>query len=216
MATLAVVHDADPAVRRPHVIIATPGGRTTRRAPRKGPMACAKWLTASVEHDADHIIAAAFDEAEARDPQHRRCWVVLVDGAEHQLELIHAKAARRGVTIHVVLDVVQVIEKQWLALRCFHTATDPDAETWVGTQAARILAGDAFGAVTGIRAQADRLDLSPDQRAAADRACRYLENNAAYLHYDQALAAGWPIASVVVEGAARHLVADRLDITGSR
>jgi hypothetical protein len=31
------------------------------------------------------MIAAAFDEAEARDPAHLRTWVVLVDGAEHQL-----------------------------------------------------------------------------------------------------------------------------------
>ncbi|MFJ3799985.1 hypothetical protein ACIPSJ_27350 [Streptomyces sp. NPDC090088] len=151
MATLAVVHDANPAVRRPHDIIASPGGRTTRRAPRKGPKARAKWLTASVEHDADQVIAGAFDEAQARDPQHRRCWVVLVDGAEHQLELIHAEAARRGVTVHVVLDIVHVIEKSWAASRCFHTATDPAAETWVGAQAARILAGDSPGAVTGIR-----------------------------------------------------------------
>ncbi|MCT9082119.1 hypothetical protein [Streptomyces fulvoviolaceus] len=30
------------------------------------------------------------------------------------------------------------------------------------------------------------------------------------------VAAGWPIVSGIVEGAARHLVADRLDITGSR
>ncbi|MGP3992044.1 hypothetical protein [Streptomyces sp. 3N207] len=36
MATLAVVHDAVPAVRRPHDIIAPSGGRTTRRTPRKG------------------------------------------------------------------------------------------------------------------------------------------------------------------------------------
>lgn len=62
-------------------------------------------------------------------------------------------------------------------------------------------AGDALGAVTGIRTQADRLGLSADQRAAVDRACRYLENNAACLHYDTALAAGWPIDSGIVERA---------------
>lgn len=73
MATLAVVHDADPAPRRPHDIIAPPAGRTTRRTPRKGPKARAKWLTAAVQHDADQVIAATFDEAQARDPQHRRC-----------------------------------------------------------------------------------------------------------------------------------------------
>lgn len=82
-------------------------------------------------------------------------------------------------------------------------------------RAARILASDAPGTARDIRTEADR-QLSHDQRAAADKACRYLENNAGFVHYDQALAAGWPIASGAVEGAARHLVADRLDITGSR
>jgi hypothetical protein len=34
--------------------------------------------------------------------------------------------------------------------------------------------------------------------------------------YDTALAAGWPIATGVIEGACRHLIGDRLDITGAR
>ena len=34
--------------------------------------------------------------------------------------------------------------------------------------------------------------------------------------YDQALNAGWPIATGVIEGACRHLVADRLSIGGAR
>jgi hypothetical protein len=35
--------------------------------------------------------------------------VVLVDGAEHQLDLIRAEAARRGVTIHIVIDLIHVL-----------------------------------------------------------------------------------------------------------
>ncbi|MEU3616369.1 hypothetical protein ABZ725_29215 [Streptomyces sp. NPDC006872] len=146
-------------------------------------------------NDTDQVIAAAFDQAEARDPQHHRCWVVLVDGAAHQLELIQAEAARRNITIHIVLDIVHVLEKSWAAARCFHTATDPAAEDQVGTKAARILAGDAPSAVAVIRTEADRTGLSPEQQAAADKACRYLENNAAFVHYDQALYSGWPIAA---------------------
>ncbi len=41
-------------------------------------------------------------------------------------------------------------------------------------------------------------------------------NKAAYLDYPEALAAGWPIATGVIEGACRHLVKDRMDITGAR
>ena len=45
---------------------------------------------------------------------------------------------------------------------------------------------------------------------------RYLENKREFLRYDQALDAGWPIATGVIEGACRHLIADRLDIGGAR
>ncbi len=38
----------------------------------------------------------------------------------------------------------------------------------------------------------------------------------AYLDYPAALANGWPIATGVIEGACRHIVKDRMDITGAR
>ncbi len=109
MATLACVYDAEPAPRRPHDVIAPPGGRPGCRKPRPGPKARAKWLAGSVEHDPAEVIAAAFDQAGARDPGHRRRWVVLVDGAGHQLDLIRAEAARRGVTISIVIDLIHVL-----------------------------------------------------------------------------------------------------------
>ncbi|HEX5494519.1 MAG TPA: hypothetical protein VFX70_08120, partial [Mycobacteriales bacterium] len=49
-----------------------------------------------------------------------------------------------------------------------------------------------------------------------DRAIAYLTAKQPYLHYRQALAMGWPIATGVIEGACRHLVKDRLAITGAR
>jgi hypothetical protein len=50
-----------------------------------------------------------------------------------------------------------------------------------------------------------------------DRPDRHLpDRQHNYLRYDTALASGWPIATGIVEGAARHLIADRLDITGAR
>jgi len=45
---------------------------------------------------------------------------------------------------------------------------------------------------------------------------RYLTSKHKFLRYDQALAAGWPIATGVIKGACRHQVGDRLDITGAR
>ena len=43
-----------------------------------------------------------------------------------------------------------------------------------------------------------------------------MQKYAPYLQYDRYLAAGYPIATGVVEGACRHLVRDRMELTGAR
>jgi hypothetical protein len=162
------------------------------------------------------MIAAAFDEAESRDPHHQRTWVVLVDGAGHQLGLVRAEAARRGVTIHVVIDVIHVLEYIWGAAWSFHAAGDPDAEDWVAVKALAVLAGGSDRAAAEITAEADAAGLEGSRRSGADACVRYLGNKREFLHYGQALDAGWPVATGVIEGACRHLIADRLGIGGAR
>ena len=49
-----------------------------------------------------------------------------------------------------------------------------------------------------------------------DTCARYLLNNAKYLKSNDYLKAGFPIARGVIEGACRHLIKDRMDITGAR
>jgi hypothetical protein len=216
MATLACVYDAEPAPRRPHDVIAPPGGRRGCRKPRPGPKARAKWLAGSVEHDPAEVIAAAFDQAEARDPGHRRRWVVLVDGAGHQLDLIRAEAARRGVTIHILIDLIHVLEYIWKAAWSLHAAGDPAAEDWVAVKALAVLTGNSAQAAAGITAEAGAAGLTASQRHGADTCVHYLTSKHEFLHYDQALAAGWPIATGVIEGACRHLIGDRLVFSSPR
>ena len=216
MACLVTVYNAGPAERRPHDVIAPPGGRHGSRKPRPGPKALDKWLAGSVRNDPAEVIAAAFDEAEARDPGHRRTWVVLVDGAEHQLDLIRAEAARRNADIHVVIDLIHVLEYIWKAAWSLHDAGDPAAEDWVAARALAVLAGDSARVAEEITAQASSADLPASRRTGADACVRYLSARHEHLRYDQALANGWPIATGVIEGACRHLIADRLDIGGAR
>src|SRR5262249_5183812 len=54
------------------------------------------------------------------------------------------------------------------------------------------------------------------RRATTAKTAAYLQAKAPYLDYPAALAAGWPVATGVIEGACRHLVKDRMDITGAR
>ena len=58
--------------------------------------------------------------------------------------------------------------------------------------------------------------LSRDTRKPVDTCADYLLKYAPYLHYDRYLAAGYPIATGVIEGACRHLVRDRMELTGAR
>ena len=216
MAALVTVYDAEPAKRRPHDVIAPPGGRHGDRALRPGPKALAKWLAGSVRKDPAEVIAAAFDEAEARDPGHLRTWVVLVDGAEHLLDLVRAEAARRGIEIHIVIDLIHVLEYIWKAAWSLHDAGDPAAEDWVAARALAVLAGDSDQAAAAITAEANAAGLTGSPRAGTDTCVHYLNAKRGYLRYDQALEAGWPIATGVIEGACRHLIADRLGIGGAR
>lgn len=216
MATLATVYDAVAAPRRPHDVIAVPGGRSGHRTTRPGPRAAGKWLTGSVDKPPAAVIAAAFDQAEARDPDHQRPWIVLVDGARHQIDLITAEAARRDVTVHIVLDLIHVLEHLWTAAWCLHAHDDPAAEDWVAARALQILAGHAADAADTIDTQASTAGLTDGQRTGADTTVGYLRDHDAYLRYDTALEHGWPIATGVIEGACRHLIGDRLAITGAR
>jgi hypothetical protein len=56
-----------------------------------------------------------------------------------------------------------------------------------------------------ITAEAGAAGLEGSRRTGADACVRYLGNKHDFLRYDQALAAGWPIATGVIEGACRHL-----------
>lgn len=136
------------------------------------------------------------------------------DGAQHQLDLIRAEAARREVTIHIVIDFIHIIEKIWAGAWDLHQPGDSAAEDWVATHVLALLAGHTDQVIPALAAQAAALPIRCHDRI--DAAIRYLTGHAAFLRYDQALKAGWPIATGVIEGAVRHIVADRLDIGGAR
>jgi len=93
---------------------------------------------------------------------------------------------------------------------------DPEARTWVKAQAAKILEGKAQDVRAGIRRRATRCGYSTKEREGADACASYLENKKDHLDYPAFLAAGWPVASGLIEGAARWLIKDRMQVTGAR
>lgn len=226
MCEVAGVYDAAPAPRTPEEVISTPAQKRRKKKAQAGqrgkkgkprePQARNKWLTASVTDDIPAVIAAAFDEAERRDPAHQREWVVLIDGNNTQIDAVTAEAGRRGATVTIVIDLIHVLEYLWKAAWSFFDKGEPAAEEWAAAQARKILHGKSAQVAAGIRRRATTYGYSSPERAGADECARYLDNKKDYLGYATALEKGWPIATGIIEGACRHIVKDRMDITGAR
>ncbi len=173
-----------------------------------------KRVWASIERDGEQVIEEAFDEALKRDPEQKREWVVVVDGHPHQRKMIESIAAKKQVKVTIVMDFIHVLEYLWKAAHCLYDKNDEKTEKWVEQQALRVLRGQSDRVARGIKQSATKKKLK--NREAIDKCAGYLQKNRSRLCYDKALAAGFPIASGVIEGACRHLINDRLDKTGAR
>ena len=213
MATVAAVYGIEPFVRQPQDIVAElrPGEQLAKR-----PRPENKRVWASVERSPLAVITEAFEEAVRRDPEHTKRWVALVDGNETQLRLLKECTVRFGVALTIVLDLIHVLGYLWKAAFVFNKEGSEEAEDWVSERLVRVLHGRSSHVAAGIRRSATLRKLSAEQRAPADKCANYLLKYAEFLRYDQYLLAGLPIATGVIEGACRHLIKDRMDLTGAR
>jgi len=214
MAEIVTVYELAPEPRTAAEILPDPD--TPPAAARTRPKAKNKWLQASVTDDTRAVIAEMFNEADRRDPERKLAWVALVDGNNHQIDRIKAEARKRKVKIPIVVDFIHVLEYLWSGCWCFFAEGDPAAERWVSDKARQVLDGRAGIVAAAIRRKATTLGLDANQRKNADRCADYLLAKRPYLDYPTALTTGSPIATGVIEGACRHLVKDRMDITGAR
>ena len=214
MAEIVTVYELTPEPRTAADVLPDPKDPPASASRR--PKAKNKWLEASVTDDARAVIADMFNEADRRDPEHKLTWVALVDGNNHQIDRIKREARKRNLKIPIVVDFVHVLEYLWSGCWCFFQEGDPAAEQWVHEKARAVLDGKAGIVAAAIRRKATTLGLDASQRTNADRCADYLLAKRPYLDYPTALTTGSPIATGVIEGACRHLVKDRMDITGAR
>jgi hypothetical protein len=187
-------------------------------AGKKAPRAQDRWYACDITAGRDVTIGKIFDEADRRDPGHRRTWIALVDGDVYQLGLIQAQAAARGITLIILVDFIHVLEYLWKTAWCFHAPRDPAMEDWVIAQGLDILHGRTGEVIARIARIAAEHPPKPGGEHAKiiRKTLHYLTAKQPWMDYPRALAEGWPIATGVIEGACRHLVQDRMGITGAR
>jgi hypothetical protein len=91
-----------------------------------------------------------------------------------------------------------------------------EAEQGLLEKAGAILGGRPGNVAAGIRIMAKSCVLSAKPRKTIGKVAKYLTNHTEMLRYDHYMQQGYPIATGIIEGACRHLIADRFEITGAR
>jgi hypothetical protein len=197
MAVVGAVYSIDPFVRTPEAVAASlfrDPEETVPDAARPEPQH--KRLWASLPQDQDGEIISATDETFARLAQ---------------------EVARRNPESHKPTVLLMDGQKSlWEAAGLFYDRDSDQAWEFVYDRVFRVLQGEVRSVIAGLRQMGTKRKLRGKKREKLAKLCGYLQNNAHRMRYDVHLAAGYPIASGVIERACRHVVKDRMERSGRR
>jgi hypothetical protein len=153
-------------------------------------------------------------QAEARNPLGEKVLIVLMDGERNQWK--NGAAAHLPSRRVEILDLIHSLGYLWEAAGRFFPPTRAKAQRFARERVLRLLQSEVGSVVQGVRSMATRHALGRKRRERLDKICAYFEHHPARMDYARYLAAGYPIASGVIEGACRHLVCDRMERSGMR
>jgi len=222
MATLGCVYTVDPKHRTPEdVVEALFRERPARPDETVEPVAQHKrvWSSLTYVEGDTHVDAetevftwmACEADARRREDQPMVC---LMDG-QRSLWTSCATHLRREDVVEV-LDFLHATSYLWDAAYLFHAEGSDEASVFVRDRTLRLLRGEVGYVIGGLRQMATKRGLSAAKQKKLTQICNYFHRNRGRMRYDEYLAAGFPIASGVIEGACRHLVKDRMERAGMR
>jgi hypothetical protein len=139
--------------------------------------------------------------------------VLLMD---RQLALWEAASVCLGVTVRIeILDIIHASAYVWKAAALL-TKTEAERLELTRERLLKILQGQVARVIRGLRRMGSTAKLRGEKQRDLHRICGYFERHQDRMKYDEYLAAGYPIASCVIEGACGHLVKDRTERNGMR
>jgi hypothetical protein len=226
MATLACVYSVDRFVRTADDVVAALFREERAKQPSR-PHPCHKRMVArfaeTYETEEEPIVVcgvyeawtwAGFEVRRRRQPG--QPLIRLCDGQESLWTAGETCLEPEDQDTIDILDIVHVAKYVWRAAKVFCGANWEQAEAFARDRLLRILQGEVHGVILGLRQMATRRRLRGKRLEEVTTVCNYLERNAERMRYDEYLAAGYPVASGVIEGACRHLVKDRMERSGMR
>jgi len=177
----------------------------------KRPAPCHKQVFASLDGK-DLALKRLAEWVKRREGPQVRPRVALTDGAEALQR--HMQAKLPGFTL--VLDIIHVDEPLWQAGTALYGETDTQRAVWVETQMYDLLCSHTDDVIQRLEDKARALPLNSSVGKVLRQVAHYLRRNHDYMDYAEYLRQGWPIGTGVIEGTCRHLVKDRMELSGMR
>jgi hypothetical protein len=104
----------------------------------------------------------------------------------------------------------------WAVANSLLAEQHPQRLDWMADHTLKLLSAQTQQLIASFQQMAQDQQYTPSQRAQLEKTAAYFQRNLPYMAYDQYLQRGWPIASGVIEGACRHFVKDRCELSGMR
>ena len=181
----------------------------TETAARPKPQNKHIWATLDGKDAALDRLAQQVAFREGDHIQHR---VALCDGCE----ALQTRLTNRFDKFSLILDFIHADEYLWDVANSLWGENHPQRLAWMAEHTLQILSGQTEQMTTKFRQMAQDHQYSTTQRAQLKKTATYFERNLPYMDYPTYLKHGWPIASGVIEGACRHFVKDRCELSGMR
>jgi hypothetical protein len=223
MATVGAVYTVDPKVRTAEEVVAALFRDEPRKTKGKDqPVAQHKrvWSSLSIECDGhvrrgqDEVFRWMAEEQVRRNPSGDKDIICLMDGQPSLWD--DRRSYLPWDNVVEILDLLHVTPRLWEAAHLFHCEGSDEASAFVRGRLLGILQGRVGYCVGGLRQMGTKHKLRGHKAKKLARICNYLQKNQGRMCYNEYLAAGYPIASGVIEGACRYVVKDRMERAGMR
>ena len=212
-AVVTSVYTLEAAPRTPEEVVASffelPQDPKQPASPHSKPHNKHIWATLDGKEVALSRLSLQVAQRQRPHIQHQ---VALCDGCE----ALQSRVATQFADFSLVLDFIHASEYLWDVANCLLGEAHPDRLDWMAHQTLRMLSGQTQQVIADFRHIAQKSKTKSVQRQQLHKTANYFERNLPFMDYPTYLANGWPIASGVIEGACRHFVKDRCELSGMR
>jgi hypothetical protein len=214
-AIVTTVYTIKAQPRRPAAVVASffqPHLAPSKRpdpATRPKPQHKHIWATLDGKETALARLAQQVATREGDHIQHR---VALGDGCE----ALQSRLLKQFPDFTLILDFIHAEEYLWDVANALLGEHHPHRDQWVAAQTLQLLSGQTQSVIASFRQIAQTGQVTPSQQAQLIKTANYFQRNLPFMDYATYLHHGWPIASGVIEGACRHFVKDRCELSGMR